>query len=110
MTIAEADLPKRYDPKQSEPKWQQYWEKERVFAHIPTSESFIIDTPPPTVSGRMHIGHAYSYAQQDFYARFTRMHTGKVFFPFGTDDNGLPTEKLVEKTKGVKNTKMSRQE
>jgi valyl-tRNA synthetase len=108
--VREADLPTRYDPKTSEQKWQQHWEREAVYAHEPTSESFSIDTPPPTVSGKMHIGHAYSYAQQDFYARFKRMTTGKVFFPFGTDDNGLPTEKLVEKLKGVKSTKMPRKD
>jgi valyl-tRNA synthetase len=105
----EADLPQRYDPKVAEAKWQKYWEDEGIFVHEPTVDSFTVDTPPPTVSGKMHIGHAYSYAQQDFYARFQRMKTqGKVFFPFGTDDNGLPTEKLVEKLKGVKSTKMSR--
>ncbi len=104
------ELPKRYDPKESESKWQKFWEKERIFVCEPDSETYAIDTPPPTVSGRMHIGHSCSYAQEDFYARFWRMKTGKVFYPFGTDDNGLPTEKLVEKTKGVKSTKMSRQD
>lgn len=108
MTFVQAPLPARYDPKISEPKWQKYWEEQKTYAHAPTAESFTIDTPPPTVSGKMHIGHAYSYAQQDFYARFQRMKTGAVFFPFGTDDNGLPTEKLVEKLKGVKGTKMER--
>ena len=106
--IIEADLPQRYDPKQSEVKWQAYWEKEQIYKHNPTEDSFTIDTPPPTVSGKMHIGHAYSYAQQDFYARFQRMKNGNVFFPFGTDDNGLPTERLVEKLKNVKSTRMSR--
>lgn len=101
-------LPNRYDPKVAEPKWQKHWEEERAYVHEPTPESITIDTPPPTVSGNMHIGHAYSYAQQDFYARFWRMRTGKVFFPFGTDDNGLPTERLVEKIKGVKGTRMER--
>jgi valyl-tRNA synthetase len=107
--VQEVDLPQRHEPKQVEAKWQKYWEDEGIFVHEPTADSFVIDTPPPTVSGKMHIGHAYSYAQQDFYARFQRMKTqGKVFFPFGTDDNGLPTEKLVEKLKSVKSTKMSR--
>jgi valyl-tRNA synthetase len=111
MTVMEADLPTRYDPKQSEPRWQKHWEDEGIFVHELSEESFVIDTPPPTVSGKMHIGHTYSYAQQDFYARFHRMRTGgKVFFPFGTDDNGLPTEKLVEKLKNVKSTRMSRAE
>jgi valyl-tRNA synthetase len=109
--VAEADLPARYDSKASEPKWQQRWEQDGTYVHEPSEESFTIDTPPPTVSGKMHIGHAYSYAQQDFYARYNRMRTGgMVFFPFGTDDNGLPTERLVEKLKGVKSTRMDRAE
>ncbi len=107
--VIESDLPARYDPKEAEARIQARWASEGIYKHEPTSESFIIDTPPPTVSGKMHIGHTYSYAQQDFYARYQRMKTGgKVFFPFGTDDNGLPTEKLVEKLKGVKGTKMER--
>lgn len=109
VPVQESDLPTRYDPKVAEAKWAQRWQDDATYKHDPTPESFTIDTPPPTVSGKMHIGHAYSYAQQDFYARFQRMKTGgKVFFPFGTDDNGLPTEKLVEKMKSVRGTKMDR--
>ena len=110
MTTTEADLPVRYDPKVSEPKWQKRWSDEELYVHTPEPDSFTIDTPPPTMSGKMHIGHAYSYTQGDIYARFYRMKTGKVFFPFGTDDNGLPTERLVEKLKGVRATSMSRAE
>lgn len=69
-----------------------------------------MDTPPPTVSGKMHIGHTYSYAHEDFIARYRRMKGENVFFPFGTDDNGLPTERLVEKLKNVRANKMKRQE
>jgi len=108
--MEQTDLPTRYDPKAAEQKWQEYWAREEVYKREPTAESFTIDTPPPTVSGKMHIGHAYSYAQQDFYARFMRMKMGDVFFPFGTDDNGLPTEKLVEKLKNVRGTRMDRGE
>lgn len=104
------EMPKRYDAKETEPRWTKYWEEKKVYAHEPKKGSYMIDTPPPTVSGKMHIGHACSYAQEDFYARFFRMRTGKVFYPFGTDDNGLPTERLVERTKKVKATKMSRKE
>ncbi len=105
------ELPKDYDPKIAEPKWERFWEEQGIHVHEPTPQSVTIDTPPPTVSGRMHIGHASSYAQQDFYARFHRMRTGgKVFFPFGTDDNGLATERLVERTKGVKSSRMSRKD
>ena len=68
--------------------------------------TFSVDTPPPTLSGKMHIGHAFSYTQQDFIVRFQRMKGKNVFYPFGTDDNGLPTERMVEKLKKVKNTRL----
>lgn len=92
-----------------ERKWQEFWKKERIYK---TSKNFdfSIDTPPPTVSGKMHIGHAFSYAQQDFIARFRRMFHGSIFYPFGTDDNGLPTERLVEKLNNVKSKEMERAE
>jgi valyl-tRNA synthetase len=98
------------DFKAIEEKWREYWEKHKVYSFDPKSKKKIysIDTPPPTVSGEMHIGHACSYSQQDFIARFKRMQGFNVFYPFGTDDNGLPTERLVEKTKGVKAKEMPR--
>ncbi|MBI4016144.1 MAG: valine--tRNA ligase [Candidatus Aenigmarchaeota archaeon] len=102
----------KYSPKDSEPKWVQYWESEKIFRFDPKSKSpiYSIDTPPPTVSGKMHIGHAFSYTQQDIVARYKRMRGFNVFYPFGTDDNGLPTERLVEKLKNVKGARMERQE
>ncbi len=98
------------DFKAMEQKWKEYWEKEKIFAFNPKSKKKIysIDTPPPTVSGNMHLGHAFSYSQQDFIARYRRMAGYEVFYPFGTDDNGLPTERLVEKLKNVKSKNMSR--
>ena len=101
--------------KEIEEKWKRFWEKERIFkADLSKKEIYSIDTPPPTVSGKMHIGHAFSYSQQDFIARFRRMllisKNGSVFYPFGTDDNGLPTERLVEKLNKVKSKDMSRAE
>ncbi|MEK6849529.1 MAG: class I tRNA ligase family protein, partial [Nanoarchaeota archaeon] len=100
-----------YNAQQEEPKWVKYWHDKKVFAFDSKSKGkiFSIDTPPPTVSGKMHIGHACSFSQQDIIARFKRMRGMNVFYPFGTDDNGLPTERLVEKTKGVKGSKMERQ-
>jgi valyl-tRNA synthetase len=62
---------------------------------------FTIDTPPPTVSGSLHIGHIFSYTQTDVIARFKKLDGFNVFYPFGCDDNGLPTEKFVEKKTGV---------
>ena len=99
----------------TERKIRDYWQKEKVYAFDSGKKGKIysIDTPPPTVSGDMHVGHAFSYSQQDFIARFWRMYLagkGQVFYPFGTDDNGLPTERLVEKLNGVKSKNMSRAE
>src|SRR3989344_5255430 len=98
--------------KQIEEKWQNYWEKEKIYSFDQKSKKKIysIDTPPPTVSGEMHMGHACSYSQQDFIARYKRMKGFNVFYPFGTDDNGLPTERLVEKMKNVKGVNMKRDE
>lgn len=100
------------DIKAIEKKWQNYWEKEKIFKFDAKSkkEIYSIDTPPPTVSGKMHIGHAFSYAQQDFIIRQKRMKGFNIFYPFGTDDNGLPTERLVEKTKGIKARDYKREE
>ena len=69
------ELPKHYNPKESEARWQQFWEDEGVYRFDPASPKklFTIDTPPPTVSGKMHIGHSFSYSHQDFVARFHRM-------------------------------------
>ena len=105
------ELPKRYDPKEAEPKWQKYWEEHNIFKFNPDAqgEIFSIDTPPPTVSGKMHLGHAFSYAQQDFIARYKRMKGFNVFYPFGTDDNGLPTQMLIEKTKKVRAIDLGRE-
>ena len=101
-----------YNPKEAEPRIQAFWEKEGVYRFDKKSKKKIysIDTPPPTVSGSMHVGHAYSYTQQDVIARFKRMMGYNVFYPFGTDDNGLPTERLIEKLKGVKAKDMGRKE
>jgi valyl-tRNA synthetase len=106
------EIPKRYDPSVEEPKWQAFWEKYKIYKFDPAhkGEIFSIDTPPPTVSGKMHIGHAFSFSQQDFIARFQRMRGKNVFCPFGTDDNGLPTKLLVEKLKKVRAADMPRSE
>ena len=101
----------KLDFKEIEGKWKNFWEKEKIYKFNPINKkSYSVDTPPPTVSGKMHLGHSFSYSQQDFIARFRRMFEGNVFYPFGTDDNGLPTERLVEKLKKVKSVNMSRSE
>ncbi len=106
------DLSKEYKFKESEKKWQKFWQDGKIFVFKPKKGKFVysVDTPPPTVSGDMHIGHAFSYSQQDFIVRYQRMKGMNVFYPFGTDDNGLPTEKLVEKLKNVRSVTMQRDE
>ena len=98
--------------KEIENKWREYWEKEGIykFDQESTKKIYSVDTPPPTVSGEMHIGHACSYSQQDFIIRYKRMKGFNVFYPFGTDDNGLPTERLVEKNLNIKAKDMPRDE
>ncbi|MFC2154771.1 class I tRNA ligase family protein [Candidatus Altiarchaeota archaeon] len=103
-------MEKRYNFEVEEPKWENFWEDERVYKFNPDQEGevYSIDTPPPTVSGKMHLGHAFSYAQQDFLVRYKRMRGFNIFYPFGTDDNGIPTERLIEKEKGVRARDMPR--
>jgi len=92
-----------------EEKWKKFWEKEKIYkADLSKKKIYSIDTPPPYISGAMHMGHAFSYSQQDFIARFRRMFEGNVFYPFGTDDNGLPTERFVEKSNNIRSKSMSR--
>ena len=103
----------KFDFKKIENKWKEFWEKEKIFkADLSKKEIYSVDTPPPYISGRMHMGHAFSYSQQDFVVRFQRMlltpKNKGIFYPFGTDDNGLPTERFIEKTKNIKSKDMGR--
>ncbi|MBI4210750.1 MAG: valine--tRNA ligase [Candidatus Diapherotrites archaeon] len=95
-----------------ERKWQELWEKEKIYSFDPDRKGdvFSIDTPPPTVSGRMHLGHAFSYAQADFIARYKRMRGFSVFYPFGLDDNGLATERLVENSRNIRAKDFTREQ
>ena len=77
--------------------------------NLPQELDFVIDTPPPTVSGLLHMGHVFSYCQTDFIARYKRMMGYNVFYPIGFDDNGLPTERLVEKIYKVKGCRMNKE-
>ncbi|MDA0781595.1 MAG: valine--tRNA ligase [Rickettsiales bacterium] len=106
-------LPNKYDHKETESRWQKAWEENKVYAwdeSQPRENTYVIDTPPPTVSGLLHMGHVFSYSQADFIARYQRMKGKTVFYPMGFDDNGLPTERLVEKVKKVRPTDMSRED
>ena len=90
---------KKYNSLEIEAHYQQAWSENNVYAYKPHSDrskNFIIDTPPPTVSGHLHIGHVFSYTQTDIVARFQRMMGKNVFYPMGWDDNGLPTEKRIQ--------------
>jgi len=98
-------LPDKYNAKEREKFWQNHWKNAEIFTFKndkEKAETFVIDTPPPTVSGLLHMGHVFSYTQADFVARFQRMSGKDVFYPMGFDDNGLPTERLVEKIIGKK--------
>lgn len=104
-------LPKRYNPRTAEPALQAQWQTDGTYHFNPTSAKpvFSIDTPPPSVSGHLHLGHIYSYSQTDFIARFFRMNGRNLFYPMGFDDNGLPTERLVERLENVRAADVGRQ-
>lgn len=106
-------LSAKYKHQEIEKKWQSIWHESGIYnweEELPREQTFVIDTPPPTVSGTLHMGHVFSYTQADFIARFQRM-TGKtVFYPMGFDDNGLPTERLVEKVKKIRANNMPRED
>src|SRR3954463_16733784 len=88
-----------------EAKWDAAWEANGTY-HFDRSkeraEVFSIDTPPPTVSGSLHVGHVFSYTHTDLVARYQRMRGKHVFYPIGWDDNGLPTERRVQNYYGVR--------
>ncbi|MFH1895880.1 MAG: class I tRNA ligase family protein [bacterium] len=88
-----------YNFKEREKHWQEYWEKEGIYKFNPKSRKpvFSVDTPPPTISGKLHLGHVFSYTHAEVIVRFQRMLGKQVFYPLGLDNNGLPTELLVEK-------------
>ncbi len=88
-----------------EAKWQARWEASALYRFdrtAPRADVYSIDTPPPTVSGSLHVGHVFSYTHTDIIARFHRMRGRSVFYPMGWDDNGLPTERRVQNYYGVR--------
>ncbi|HJM68515.1 MAG TPA: valine--tRNA ligase, partial [Candidatus Babeliales bacterium] len=92
-------MEKKYNFNDQQPALKEQWVKDKIYQFPKEGDGpvYSIDTPPPTVSGALHIGHIFSYTHTDFIARYQRMSNARVFYPFGFDDNGLPTEKYIEK-------------
>ena len=104
-------LDKKYNTQECEIKWMNYWEENNIYEFKKDGrEIYSIDTPPPTVNGKIHIGHIFSYSQAEMIARYKRLRGYNVFYPFGFDDNGLPSERLVEKEQGKKAHEIGREE
>src|SRR5829696_9311567 len=100
-----AVVPERPALEGLEAKWSQVWADNDTYAFDrtqPRDNVYSIDTPPPTVSGSLHVGHVYSYSHTDLIARYQRMQGKAVFYPMGWDDNGLPTERRVQNYYGVR--------
>ena len=104
-------LDKKYNALEKEGKWLQYWKGNNVYKFSRDNRPvFSVDTPPPTVNGKIHIGHVFSYSQAEMVTRYKRLRGFNVFYPFGFDDNGLPSERLVEKEQGKKAHQIGREE
>ena len=102
--MATPRIPDRPELVGLEQKWDAVWDRDGIYhfdASRPRDEVFSIDTPPPTVSGSLHVGHVFSYTHTDTIARYQRMAGREVFYPMGWDDNGLPTERRVQNYYGV---------
>jgi len=99
------EMPSRPALEGLESKWAARWEAEATYRFdrsAPRERVFSIDTPPPTVSGSLHVGHVFSFTHTDVIARYQRMAGRAVFYPMGWDDNGLPTERRVQNYFGVR--------
>ena len=99
------NLPEKPALEGLEEKWKARWETAGTYRFDRSrtrSDVFAIDTPPPTVSGSLHVGHVFSFTHTDIIARFHRMRGKAVFYPMGWDDNGLPTERRVQNYYGVR--------
>jgi valyl-tRNA synthetase len=98
ITIDPNTLGSHFEPKEAEERWDARWREWGIYRFDGTGSggTYVIDTPPPTVSGSLHVGHVFSYTQTDVLARYQRMRGKDVFYPMGWDDNGLPTERRVQ--------------
>jgi valyl-tRNA synthetase len=98
-------IPERPSPDGLEAKWDARWQEQQTYRFDrskPRDEIYAIDTPPPTISGALHLGTAFGYIQVDAIARYQRMRGREVYYPMGWDDNGLPTERRVQNHYGVR--------
>ncbi|KAB1641950.1 valine--tRNA ligase [Gulosibacter chungangensis] len=106
MTVTPANIPDKPALEGLEAKWEEVWEDRGTYRFerdgATRSDVYSIDTPPPTASGSLHIGHVFSYTHTDVVARYKRMRGKRVFYPMGWDDNGLPTERRVQNFYGVR--------
>ena len=103
--LAPANTPDKVGVEGLEEKWGLRWESDGTYHFnrgVAKSQVFSIDTPPPTVSGSLHVGHVFSYTHTDVVARYKRMTGKEVYYPMGWDDNGLPTERRVQNFFGVR--------
>ena len=105
-------MDKKYDFQNTEKQLELFWKENEIYKYQSgkNRKVFSIATPPLTVSGKLQIGHVFSYTQAEMIARFKRMQGYDVFFPFGFDDNGLPTERLVEKDENILASMLPRSE
>lgn len=103
----------KYNFSTSEKNILKFWKQEKTYQwnrNLNREDNFTIDTPPPTVSGELHLGHVFSYVHTDFIARFQRMQGKNVFYPIGFDNNGLPTEKLISQKLNISTKDLSQEE
>lgn len=113
MTNPVTEFPETYDHTEVETRIAALWEDARLYDYDPHSPNpvYSIDTPPPYVSAaHLHVGHAMSYAQAEFVVRYRRMRGHSIFYPMGFDDNGLPTERFVERTYKINKHNVTRSE
>ena len=98
-TIDPQAIAKHFDQEEAGRRWHERWSADRVYAWDPArsrEETFVVDTPPPTASGSLHVGHVFSFTQTDVVVRYQRMRGKNIYYPMGWDDNGLPTERRVQ--------------
>jgi valyl-tRNA synthetase len=99
-----------YRPEENEQRWQRTWTQNKTYSYTQDDQAYVIDTPPPTVSGNLHMGHLYQHTLQDILARYKRLKGNQVFFPFGYDDNGIASERLTERELGIEHSNYQRSE